>query len=84
MLILTKLYNSFYISKDSKKNNNALSAYMTEFQSYNVIDTDYKKEIKSNTKIIYVETPSNPLLQVIDLKEISTLAKKFFFSSALS
>ena len=37
---------------------------------------DYKKEIKGNTKIIYVETPSNPLLQVIDLKEISILAKK--------
>ena len=37
---------------------------------------DYKKEIKVNTKIIYVETPSNPLLQVIDLKEISILAKK--------
>ena len=37
---------------------------------------DYQKEIKSNTKIIYVETPSNPLLQVIDLKEVSVLAKK--------
>ena len=37
---------------------------------------DYEKEIKSNTKIIYVETPSNPLLQVIDLKEVSVLAKK--------
>ena len=45
MLILIKLYNSFYISKDSKENNNALSAYMTEFQSYNVIDKDYKHEI---------------------------------------
>ena len=37
---------------------------------------DYEKEIKSNTKIIYVETPSNPLLQIIDLKEVSVLAKK--------
>ena len=45
MLILIKLYNSFYISKDSKVNNNALSAYMTEFQSYNVIDKDYIHKI---------------------------------------
>ncbi len=37
---------------------------------------DYKKEIKKNTKLIYVESPSNPLLQIIDLNAIGKLAKE--------
>ena len=42
ILILMKLYNSVYISMDSKKNDRAFSAYMTEFQSFNVIDVDHR------------------------------------------
>ena len=42
ILILMKLYNSVYISTDSKKNDRAFSAYMTEFQSFNVIDVDHR------------------------------------------
>lgn len=34
-----------------------------------------EQAIQSNTKAIYVETPSNPLLKVSDLKEITRLAK---------
>ena len=41
ILILMKLYNSIFVSNDSKKNNMALSAYMSELQSYNIIDKDY-------------------------------------------
>jgi len=37
---------------------------------------DFEKNIKSNTKVIYVETPSNPLLKITDLRMISDLAKK--------
>lgn len=33
------------------------------------------RNIKENTKVIYVETPSNPLLKITDLKEIVKLAK---------
>ena len=29
-----------------------------------------------NTKIIYIETPSNPLLDIIDIGAIATVAKK--------
>lgn len=32
--------------------------------------------IQSNTKAIYIETPSNPLLKVTDIKALSTLAKQ--------
>lgn len=32
-------------------------------------------EIRNNTKLIYIETPSNPLLKITDLKAVSELAK---------
>ena len=35
----------------------------------------FKSCIQSNTKLIYLETPSNPLLKLVDLKAISTIAK---------
>lgn len=35
-----------------------------------------EKEIKENTKVIYIETPSNPLLMVTDMEGVAKLAKK--------
>ena len=32
--------------------------------------------LKENTKILYIETPSNPLLGITDIKAISGLAKE--------
>ena len=40
LLILMKLYNCYYISLHSLENEKALSGYMTEFTSFNVIDSD--------------------------------------------
>lgn len=37
---------------------------------------DFESKIKENTKVIYVETPSNPLMKITDLKMISSLAKE--------
>ncbi|MEM1257919.1 MAG: PLP-dependent aspartate aminotransferase family protein [Bacteroidota bacterium] len=36
---------------------------------------DFEAQIQSNTKVIYLETPSNPLLTITDLKALSTLAR---------
>ena len=41
LLILVKLNNAYLISKDTKKNLRLHSAYMSEFQSFNVIDKDH-------------------------------------------
>lgn len=45
------------------------------------IDTTNKIEIENaiqeNTKILYVETPTNPMLKIIDLKMISDLAHQY-------
>ena len=37
---------------------------------------EVKEAVRSNTKAFYVETPSNPLMKVTDIEEISSLAKK--------
>jgi len=37
---------------------------------------DFKSQIKKNTKVIYIETPSNPLLTLTDIAGIAKLAKQ--------
>lgn len=46
---------------------------------YDLVDLsnldDLKAAFKAETKAVYFETPSNPLLKVLDIKEISRIAK---------
>jgi cystathionine beta-lyase len=37
---------------------------------------DFEEEIRENTRVIYIETPSNPLLQLTDIQGIAELAQK--------
>lgn len=54
-----------------------------EFSNYNISYSfaagssldDFKACIKENTKGIYIESPSNPLLKIVDMEAISDLAK---------
>ena len=39
-------------------------------------EENFTSKIKSNTKVIYIETPSNPLLQITDLEMIARITKK--------
>ena len=56
----------------------------TEFNKYGIEysftkgleSEDFTNEIRDNTVGIYVETPSNPLLKIVDLKSISSVAKE--------
>jgi hypothetical protein len=41
LLVLMKLYNSFVVARESIKNDKMMSAYMSEFVSYNVLDPDF-------------------------------------------
>ncbi len=36
----------------------------------------FEQKIKPNTKVIYIETPSNPLLTITDIESVAVLAKK--------
>ena len=44
------------------------------YVDYNKVDLN--KIIKNNTKLIWIETPTNPLLKIKDLKKIASIAKK--------
>ena len=54
-----------------------------EFPKYNIEFSftkdlrieSFQDEIKKNTKGVFIETPSNPLLKIVDLKKIGLLAK---------
>ena len=54
-----------------------------QFQRYGIqysftdgLDAEsFEKEIKANTKAIYIETPSNPLLKLVDIKQIADLSR---------
>lgn len=37
---------------------------------------DFEEKIKENTKVIYIETPSNPLLTITDIEGVAAIAKK--------
>ena len=39
--------------------------------------SEIEKNITSKTKLIWVETPTNPMLNVIDIKAVSSIAKKY-------
>jgi cystathionine beta-lyase/cystathionine gamma-synthase len=39
-------------------------------------EADFTSELKENTKVIYVESPSNPLMLITDLEMISRIAKE--------
>ena len=39
--------------------------------------SDFEDKIEKNTKVIYIETPSNPLLTITDLKAVAKVAKKY-------
>ena len=44
LLVLMKLYNSLEVARQSVKNDKMMSAYMSEFVSFNVLDSDYLEE----------------------------------------
>lgn len=39
-------------------------------------EADFSEKIQKNTKVLFVETPSNPLMRITDLEMISKLAKR--------
>ena len=58
--------------------------YNIEFTFTDSLDVaDFEKVIQSNTKMLYIETPSNPLLKLVDMEAIAKLAKSRNLISAI-
>ena len=47
-----------------------------EFSHIDCTKDDIESYIKENTKAIYIETPTNPMMNVIDIKNASEIAKR--------
>lgn len=51
--------------------------YGIKFHFIDMLDiSNIQAKINSNTKLIWVETPTNPMMNILDIKSISALAKK--------
>ena len=65
LLVLMKLYNSLEVARQSVKNDKMMSAYMSEFVSFNVLDKDYveakQKELESGVSVeeVFVDVNDN-------------------------
>jgi cystathionine beta-lyase len=54
-----------------------LERYGMEYSMVDVSDLkSFEKAIRKNTKVIYIETPSNPLLKITDLTGVARIARK--------
>jgi cystathionine beta-lyase/cystathionine gamma-synthase len=59
-------------------------AVVTELPKYGIdytmvdgtIPSNFEKALRPETKVIYIETPSNPTLRIVDIKAVATIAKK--------
>jgi len=58
-------------SRISSKNSKSNSTYVDASDASNV-----EKAIKPNTKLVWLESPTNPLLKLADLKAVAAITKK--------
>ncbi|HBE76592.1 MAG TPA: cystathionine beta-lyase [Firmicutes bacterium] len=64
---------TFRLFEQVKKSGNQLEVSYVDLTEPAVIE----QSIKPNTRMIWVESPTNPLLKIIDLKKIAALAAKY-------
>ena len=54
-----------------------LKRYNLEFDFVDITSSQsLERYIKSNTKLVWLESPSNPLLKLVDIEAIANIAKK--------
>jgi len=54
-----------------------LSEWGVEFDAVDMTDLDaVRKAVRDETRLIWVETPTNPLLRIVDLAEIAAIARE--------
>ena len=54
-----------------------LAPYGLQFSYIDMTDTAYVREqMRDNTKAVWIETPSNPLMKLIDITEVSAIARE--------
>lgn len=82
--LLAFLHKGDHIVLQNALYGGTMNLVLEEFDKYGIEYTftksleikDFKKAIQKNTKVIYIETPSNPLLKITDIRKVAKLAKK--------
>jgi len=73
VLAMDDLYGGTYrLFEDVRKRSAGLKFTFSDLSDLSTL----KSSITSNTKMIWVETPTNPLLKIVDLAEIAKFAKE--------
>ncbi len=73
ILAISDLYGGSY--RLFQKVRNISAGIETTFIDFRDSD-EVQKAIRSNTRLIWVETPTNPLLRIVDLEKIASIARK--------
>ena len=72
LVVHDDLYGGIYrLFADVKRRS---SGHQVSFVDFSNLDS-VRKSIKEETKMLWFETPSNPLLQIVDLEKIAVLSK---------
>ena len=73
VIAMDDLYGGTYrLFEDVRKRSAGLEFTFSDLSDL----SNLKSSIQSNTKMIWVETPTNPLLKIVDLEEIAKFAKE--------
>ena len=73
VIAMDDLYGGTYrLFEDVRRRSAGLEFTFSDLSDFSILDSS----IKTNTKMIWVETPTNPLLKIVDLKKIAKFAKE--------
>jgi len=72
VIVTSNLYGGSYRLFDTIIKNNGIEFSWVDTRDINEI----KNSIKSNTKMIFIETPTNPLLTLTDIKAVAKICKR--------
>ncbi len=74
VIAMDDIYGGSYrlFTKVTSINNNIEFSFADITKAENILN-----HIKPNTKLIWIETPTNPLLKLVDLEKIAQIAKKY-------
>jgi cystathionine gamma-lyase len=53
------------------------SKYNIDFEFIDMTDINFDSFFKKNTRMVWLESPTNPLLKLIDIEKVSAIAKQF-------
>ena len=73
VIAMDDLYGGTYrLFEDVRKRSAGLEFTFSDLSDFSTV----KSSIRNNTKMIWVENPTNPLLKIVDLKKIAKFAKE--------